>query len=972
MSKSGLFICTLLCLLLASPAIALGQEADSVRHAAAHRLNVRGSVYESQTLQPMEGATVRLFDGGGKLVAGNSTGENGQFLLTGVPAGTYTVRVTYMGCKEQAFSLTLPKRNGNFRMADVLMRENARLLGEAVVEGRLPEMTVVDDTVSYNADAFKVEDGAVVEELIKKLPGVEMETDGSITWNGKEISQILVDGKEFFGNNRSLILKNIPAETIDKIKAYERKSDHARITGIDDGNEKTVLDLTVKKNKKRGFFGNLSGGGGTEGRYQGRANLNRFKGDQKVSLVGNANNTNGDGMTDEQSFGATMNWQNKVVELNGSLGGHFRQNGSDRTSATQNFENKNAAYTNSHNWSDGRNRGFSFQYKVEWKPDSTWNILFRPEVNYSADRGTSDSESAAFREDPYQYSGNPLADYAAISREIGVNHRRGAHSNESDNNSASASLQINKRLAKRGRNVTLNMGGGYSRSHSESSNYSQTDYYRILAADGGDSVYHKVQYNTQPQRSRNLNIRASYSEPLTQHTFLQMSYSYSYSFRDNRREVKSIFDPYNDLLGIGAGNFTGFRDSPYTVRDRQQCNYTTNRYQNHDIRLQLRVNRTRYQLTAGMSVQPQVSSVDYQKGKIDTLLTRTVANVAPTLNFRYKFSREEQLDVRYNGHSGQPGMTDMIPDTLSDANPLNIRIGNAGLKPSFTHQANLEYRRAVPSKQRSSNLSMQFNTTQNSTTNRTEYNDITGGRVTTPVNVNGNWNARASCNFNTALDSSKYWRINSNTSAGMTNAIGYVYRSKTKTTVTNRTRGGNISQRLRLTYRRELESDWKVEVNASGSFRYNISRSNNTAASNLDHHNFSYGGSFQITTPWEMTVGSDISEQCRRGYSDNAMNTNKLIWNASISQRLLPRNILTLSVRAVDILGQREDINRSVSATSRTDTQSELVRSYVIFSANLRFGRFGGRGGHGGRGAREARGGHETRGASRQGRNANF
>lgn len=952
----------MLCVLV--PVDMPGQEPDSVRQAAGgaiYRLNVRGNVYEGQTLHPMEGATVRLFGRDGKLVTGNVTAANGQFVLSDVPAGAYTVRVTYMGCKEQVFALTLPKRNGNYRVADVLMRENARLLGEAVVEGRLPEMTVVDDTVNYNADAFKVEDGAMVEELVKKLPGVEVDTDGSITWNGKEISQILVDGKEFFGNNRNMILKNIPAETIDKIKAYDRKSDHARITGIDDGNEKTVLDLTVKKNRKKGLFGNVSGGGGTERRYQGRANVNHFRGDQKVSLVGNANNTNGDGMTDEQSFGATMNWQNKVIELNGSIDGRFRQNGSERFSATQNFENKKAAYTNSHNWGDGHDCGLNFQYKVEWKPDSTWNILFRPELNYHADRRTSDSESAAFSDDPYQYSTDPLGNYAEVCREIGVNHRRGASCSESDNNGVSASLQVNKRLARRGRNITLNVSGGYNRSNSESSNYSQTDYYQILAADGGDSVYHKVQYNTTPQRSRHFSVRASYSEPLSPHTFLQMSYGYTHNFRDNRREVMSVFDPYNDVLGTNAGNYTDFRDSPFTVRDRQQCNYTTNRYQNHDVRLQLRINRTRYQLTAGISVQPQVSNVDYQKGKIDTLLTRTVANVAPTVNFRYRFSREEQLNVRYSGHSGQPSMTDMIPDTLSDANPLNIRIGNAGLNPSFTHQASVEYRRAVPDRQRSSNLNMQFNTTQNSTTNRTEYNETTGGRVTTLVNVNGNWNARVNYNFNTALDRSKYWRVNSNTSAGMTNAIGYVYRSKTKTTVTNRTRGGNVSQRLRLTYRRDMDSGWNVEVNASGAFRYNISRSNNTAASNLDHHNFSYGGSFQITTPWKMTIGSDISEQCRRGYSDNAMNTDKLIWNAGISQRLLPHRNLTLSVRAVDILGQRDDINRSVSATSRTDTQSELVRSYVLFSANLRFGRFGGRGGKasrrdGGEGRRHGRG----------------
>ena len=928
------------------------------------KVNVRGVVYEGEKLQPLEGVTIRLLDPKGQLVSGCSTQANGTFLLKDVPSGTYTAKATYIGYKEQTFSLTLPRKKGNLRVADIVMREDATMLGEATVEGKLPEMTVSDDTVSYNADAFAVEDGAMVEELVKKLPGVEIEDDGTIKWNGKEISQILVDGKEFFGNNRELVLKNIPAETIEKIKAYEKKSDRARITGIDDGNEKTVLDLSVKKDKKRGTFGNISAGGGTHARYQARTNVNAFRGDQKVSLVGNAANTAGDGMTDEQNTGVSMNWQNEKVELNGSLNGHFRQNSRDSRTATQNFESINAAFSNSHNWSSGHNNGMSFQYKVEWKPDTTWNILLRPEVNINGGRNSSDSESATFRSDPYALSDDPLRDYAGMSSEIGVNHRRGSNAGSSDGNSASASLQVNKRLGKPGRNVTLNINGGYNRGRNDSYNYTQTDYYRKKAQDGSDSVYHKTQYNHTLGRNHNVGAGLSYSEPLTPHVFLQLSYSYSYSFRDNSRDVRSIFDPFNDMLGIDAYNYTQFRDSPYAIADRQQSNHTANRYHNHNARLQLRVNRTRYQLTAGISAQPQQSLVEYQKGKIDTTMRRSVANVAPTLNFRYKFSREEQLNIKYNGHSGQPNLIDMIPDTLSDANPLNIRLGNAGLKPTFTHQASLEYHRAVPDRQRASNLNLQFNTTQNSTANRTEYNDDTGGRVTMPVNVNGNWNLRGDFNFNTPLDTRKFWRINASTGAGMSNRIGFVYRSKEKATLKRRTRSGNLSQRLRLTYRREWESKWKLEANANGSFRYNFNRSTNTSATRLDHHNFSYGGSMHLTMPWGTSIDTDINEQSRRGYADKAMNTNRLIWNAGISQRLLPRRNLTLSIRAVDILDQRDDISRNVSATSRSDTETQLVRSYVLFSANLRFGRFGGKAGS------RASNGTKARAAAKDGRAA--
>lgn len=937
----------LLLLLLAVRCAVFGQET------ARHLLNIRGTVFENQTLQPMEGAAVKLLGERDSLIAGTTTRQNGQFLLPSIPSAAYTLQVSFMGFKTQKFKLTLPQKSGNFKVADVMMREDATVMQEAVVEGKLPEMTVIDDTVAYNADAFKLPEGAVVEDLIKKLPGVVQDENGGYKFNGKTVNQILVDGKEFFGGNRNVVLQNLPAEIVDKVKAYDKKSDLARITGIDDGNERTVLDLAIKKNRKKGFFGNLNGAYGTHDRYDGRLNINSFRGDQKFSFLSSANNTQGNGLADQQTLGATMNWENKKVELNGSMNGNFSQSSNSVQANMQNFELKNSAYSANKSNSTSRNGNFAFQYKVEWKPDSTWNILFRPELNYGKTRNSTLTESATWNDDPFLFSPTPLADYLDLARRIGVNHRLGNNWNHTKNISASASVQVNKRLKKPGRNITLTVGGGYGDSDNQGNSYSQTDYYLLRSLAGGDSIYHKVQYNRGSNYNYNFNARLSYSEPIAYQTFLQLDYSYRYSFRDNDRDVRSIFDPWNDVLGVSPQNYDQFFDAPYVVQDRQQCSYTKNIGQNHSLRAQLRMNRTKYRLTIGANMQPQVSKVDYQKGRIDTLLRRTVINASPVVNFRYMFSRQEQLEFHYNADTGWPNITDMIPDTLSDANPLNIRIGNATLKPNFTQNVQFEYRRTVNEKQRTSALNLQFHTTRNSTTNRTEYNEQTGGRVSMPVNVNGNWSASASFNFNTALDTKKWWRINSNTDLRTARNIGYLYRSQDKTTVENHTQSGNFNQRLRLTFRRDWESKWQVEANVSGRFSYNLNRSNNATASNLDHHEFRYGGSFQITTPWGMTIGSDIEQQSRRGYSDEAMNTNHLIWNGSISQRFLPFRQLTLSLRAVDILGQRDDVNRAVSAVSRVDTQTEMVRSYVLLSAYWRFGRFGGRGMMGRRGRGE-------------------
>ncbi|MBO4550065.1 MAG: outer membrane beta-barrel protein, partial [Bacteroidaceae bacterium] len=714
-----------------------------------------------------------------------------------------------------------------------------------------------------------------------------------------------------------------------------------------------VLDLAIKKDRKKGLFGRADGTYGTHDRYSGNLNINSFRGDEKYSFVGSANNTQGNGLSDNQRLGTTMNWENKVLELNGSVNGDFSQNSSASESNSQNFELKNSAYSANKNHSSNHNGNFGFQYRMEWKPDSTWNIMFRPEFSFSRSHGEGGNESATWNDDPFQFSPTPLADYAALAKQIGVNHRLGDNWSSSKNINASASLQINKRLKKPGRNITLNLGGGYGDSDNNGNSYSQTDYYLLQALSGEDSVYHKVQYNRGSNYSYNFNARFSYSEPIAYQTFLQLTYNYRYNFRDNDRDVRSIFDPYNDILGVNQYNYDNFFDSEYVVQDKQQCSYTKNIGQNHDLRLQVRINRTKYRLTIGGNVQPQISKVDYHKGRIDTLLRRTVVNASPVVNFQYRFSRQEQLEFRYNADTGWPNITDMIPDTLSDANPLNIRIGNAELKPSFTQNVQFEYRRTVIDYQRTNAINLQFNTTRNSTTNRTEYNEVTGGRVSMPVNVNGNWRASANYNFNTALDSKKHWRFDMNTSLSSSKNIGYLYRSKDKMTVENITRSGNFGQRLRLTFRQDWESGYQVEANANGRFTYNLNRSNNATASNLDHYNFNYGGSFVITFPWGMTISSDIEQQSRRGYSDAAMNTNHLIWNGSISQRFLPYKQLTISLRAVDILDERDDVNRNVSAVSRTDTKNEMVRSYVLLSANWRFGRFGGRGMMGGRGRGE-------------------
>ena len=940
--------------------------------ALAQWFNVRGTVYESSTLKGLPGASVVVNDSTGKMVAGRQTTDNGQFMIPGVPVGKYTLKVSFVGFKTQSFALNLAGKGGNKKVNDILLKEDATLMAEAVVEGKLPEMSIVDDTVMYNAAAFSLPPGAMVEELIKKLPGIVIDESGKITHNGKEVRQILVDGKEFFGRNQQTVLKNIPAEIVEKVKAYDKQSDLARITGIDDGEEQTVLDLEIKKDKRRGWFGRATAGYGTRQRYSAHADVYRFLDRQKAGVVGNANNTGGNGMQSNQDVAASLNLEWDKLELNGGLTGRFNQASGSSWSNSQNFENRNAAYSNRISSNGSHSNSFDTNWRIEWKPDTMTNILLRPQFGINGNRSHSRGESATFNDNPYAVTDDPLGAFSTTSsttapdgspvgispalRAITVNHNLNANRNASNSLSASLSLQVNRRLQKPGRNITFNVNGGLNNNDGNSSSYSQIDYYQILAMTGGDSVYHKIQYDDSRSVGRNLSARFSYTEPIATGQFLQFSYNYSYRFNDRDRTVASIFDPFVDQYFLGIDGYDGHID--LATPDTAQCNYTENHYQNHDIRLQYRLVDSKTRLNIGFNLQPQVNEVDYNKGWKHYDLSRTVVNWSPTLNFRYRFTRQHQVEARYGGQSGQPGITDLIPDTLSNANPLAIRLGNPNLKPSFTHNASAEWRLSIPDAQRSYNLNANFRTTQNATTSLTEYNEVTGGRVTMPVNISGSWNAGANFNFNTAFKDQRF-RVNSRTSYSHTLAKGFVYRSQEHATVGINTTSNNINEGLRFTFRDEFDSHsiyededsedgfayYKntLEVNLHGNFSYNASTSTNTAATDLSHYNYSYGLSLNWNFWFGLNLSTDINQNSRRGYADEIMNTNQWIWNAQATYSFLKRRQAILTLRWNDILQQRDMVSRNISATSRTDSDSERIVSYAMLSFTYRFNLFGGR-----------------------------
>lgn len=363
-------------------------------------ISVSGRLVEDDTKAPAAQATIQLLSlPDSAYVTGAASSEAGSFALPKVKAGKYVLKVSYIGYKTLFLPLQLTASAPNKRLGTLTLESDAIMLAEAVIVAEAPQVQIVEDTVAFNSSAYRTPEGAMLEELVKKLPGAEVDDDGNVKINGKEISKIMVDGKEFFGGDVKTGLKNLPVDMIDKLKTYDKKSDLARITGIDDGEEETVLDLTVKKGMNKGIFGNIDLSGGTEDRYMGRAMVNYFYDKTQVSLIAGANNVNdqgfsaggggprwrrNNGLTSTKELGLNFATETEKIDMGGSVRYNYRGNDVYSDGYTENFltGGESSSFNNSISSTSSGNKDFHADFRLEWKPDTLTNIIFRPNFSW--------------------------------------------------------------------------------------------------------------------------------------------------------------------------------------------------------------------------------------------------------------------------------------------------------------------------------------------------------------------------------------------------------------------------------------------------------------------------------------------------------------------------------------------------------------------------------------------------------------
>ena len=928
-------------------------------------------IYNKETGEAMTSAILQLYSLPDSVFKVGATSDLDGKINVKVTPGKYFAKISYVGCR--TITKDIAVESGKvLELGRIDLLPTGKMLDDVVVSEEVPPVVATEDTLVFNTAAFRVPEGSMLEELIKKYPGVDIAEDGTIKINGKTVNRILMKGKDFFGTDKDMALKNISVDAVDKVKFYDKKSDFSRITGIDDGEEETVLDLQMKKGVADGFFSNTDAGGGADFSaehllYRLRNTTSYYNDDAQYTLVLSANNVGdqgfsdgrgrgfggfgGNGISSPKRAGFNFAYENEKIEFGGNVRGDRVKNDVKSWTSTETFmpQIDRNQFSNGRSTSLNGIMNLNANFRFEWKPDTMTNIILTPTVSYSNNDFWNESHTATFNENPFEYEKDYNKEsYGNVSDDlesIAVNDNANESLSMGENFSASARLQVNRRLNKPGRNITLRGNYSYSYSESESFSLNKVNYYQVTGM-----ATKQQRYSTTPGTNWNYNVNLSYTEPLLKNLFLQLSYGYNQSYKNSDRATYN-FDELADYILEVSPDFTRPELpadlAPYLDNDLSR--YSTYRTQRHEAGATFRYVTDKMNLNAGVTWLPQQTELDYKYQGIDTLFTRRVLDyVSPNIRFRYKWSKQTTLNVRYRGSTSQPSMTDLI-DITDDSNPLNITKGNPGLKPSFSNNVNANFNTYNTEAQRGINVFAGYSNTINAITRKATYNEETGATTTQPENINGNWNVNGGFVFNSAIPANTKFTYSTFTDGGYSERVSFISMQGVQGSVKSIAKTVNVSERLTANYRAD-----NFDISLNGFVRYSHSKSTAQPEDKMNVFNFSYGPSVNYTLPWyNMKISTNISMSSRRGYSDPNANTDELLWNAQLSASFLPKNALTVSLQLFDILQQQSNISRVVEALYRRDSESNAIYSYGMLNLSYKFNNTGGKDSNKGRGARE-------------------
>ena len=881
--------------------------------------SIQSSVFDSKNGQAIEMATIRLLkQKDSTLVQGVQTDMKGGFVLSKIKSGNYILVVSSVGYVEKKRDIVVDKKD--LILKTIQLNEDVKLLGELEVKGTAAQLVVKGDTLEYNATAFKTPENAVVEDLLKKLPGVEISSEGKITVNGEEIKKIRLDGKKFFDGDIEQATKNLPADMIEKIQVLEQKSDMAQLTGFEDGDTERIINLTTKPNRKKGVSGNLNGGGGADinkdFRYDSNLSLNILNGETQTSINAGANNLNttrssrgrgswgggsNGGITTSQNFGLN---NNSVINKKLTIGGDATLNHADNYSDTQSNRTSylsNTTYNDlSKTTSDNNKYEANLRLEMEWKIDSLNTLIFQPNINYNTTDSYTDKE--------YSYL------TAGDSTSWGNTFNKGT------NNSISGGFNMiyNRKFAsKKGRSFTLNLNTGFSNSDNLSTNISN----KYTA----DTTIYINQQTKNTSNKYNYGMRMSFVEPLWN---LKNMIEVAASFNN----TTTTSDKYQ--YGIDA-------DKNYTIFNPDYSNNFENEFYKESLELNYRFTEKDYNILLGLNGEPsQTKNIRTYGNGIVKDTTYGVFNFSPTGRFQYNFGRKKFARVDYRGRTQQPSISQMQP-VKNNNDLMNETVGNPLLNPSFNHTLRLMYSSFNDKTFSSFTTFLNMEATKDALVSNKIY-DSTLKQYNQTVNsdlipLNFMWNVM----YSTPIIQ-KLLHFSTNTSTRYRTQYSYISRGVNSTDINtdqfllgdlSKTRNYNASEELGLTFTQDY-----IELGIRGNISYSNSLNN---LKNITTETFDWTGrgNIVIRFPYNFTFGSDIAYSDRAGYT--GMNLSEIMWNASIDKTLF-KNKGTLSLKANDILRQRLNIRQTIGDNYIQNNSYNTLPTYFLLSFSYKINKYGG------------------------------
>ena len=889
---------------------------------SAFAIDINGIVVDIDKLPlPGASATLKILPDSTTLDL-QATNTDGKFNFKNIKKGDYLLTVSMTGMDSINKFINVNDSTGNIELGNITLTENAIVLKETVITGVRTAVIAKQDTIEFNADSYHTATNSTVDQLLKRLPGVEVGSDGSITSNGKSISKILVNGKEFFADDPQMATKNLPSNMVDKVQVIDRKSDLARLTGIDDGEEETVINLTVKKDMNNGWFGNVSGGYGIDKKYNGSFVINNFHNGNQFTILGGLNNINENGFTDRgrgrfRDFGGSggittaqrlgLNFNVGKEEIF-RIGGNILYSHTDRTvtqkSATQFLFPDSVSYQDAGSYNKDKGHNLNVDLRLQWNIDANNTLDFRPRFSMNF-RDSEKTDSSILR------AGDK--DYSLVNQNLNFQNNQGRSFETSGN------LIFNHKFAsKPGRSFSINVQYSFSKTIQKSLTWSNILYF--LLEDQDEELY---RYLDNKNYANSIEGRATWTEPLgnpQKGNFMTFAYRTRYQWNDADQFTYNLPIPEFNQPDLDLS----FNGIPMGAEfDPELSNSFRNRFFTQELQIGYKKVSKTVNLEAGLLFSPSSSSSKDLINDARNIPTRWVWNVSPFANIRVKFSQSSSLRANYRARTSQPSMTQLqpVPD-VSD--PLNIKIGNPELKPTFTQNISLNFNNFNSERQQSLMLMVNASYSLNTIVSKTMTNAETGGRTTTYANVNGNTNLFFMGMY-TGPFSNKKWRFNARFNTRYGSTPGYINGDF------NRSDNITLSPAAGITFSSDI---FQISVNPN--YSYNTIHNSLPQQNNRQTHSYGFNADASLYLPFGLDITTDLNFASNSGYT-TGYNINQWLWNAQLSYSFLKDKSLTFSVKAYDILHQKKNISRSVSANSIVDTEYNDLTRYVLFSLTWTF-----------------------------------